>query len=430
MVAAVLMCSAAGAQVFKFDKEALLKAVAQSDEAIANPKRAERGQTWLDRGNAMFNAGGGALYRKIYPGQDEKAMLLALGKMEPVATELGGMTFQKYSFPYADVYTYNGTVQFWSAKEVVYEEAKPKAVEAYKKAVELDPKLTAKATEGMTYVGDLLGIEANAEYNVGDKVKAAELYWQSFNVKKEPLVGKIDSVSVFNAGNIMYFEGKYDRAIEILTAAMESNVWEDGNTPYLLFHAYMQTDRDADAKKALDAGLLMFPENNDLLESMVDYYAMTGGDFNEIKDMLEKSLEHNPENAAVWNGLGQIYLKGGDQEKTIEFFKRYVEKFPESAQSNFYLGDALYEKGQSIMNAADNDRTMSRAAKDAAVAQAKDMFREAWKYMRASYDLRPEETATIQRLMFIAYSIVDDPGMEDMFKRFEGEYRAKTEGQE
>ncbi len=66
MVAAVLICSAAGAQTFKLDKDALLKAITQSDANIANPKRATRGQTWLDRGDAMFNAAG-FVYNKTIP---------------------------------------------------------------------------------------------------------------------------------------------------------------------------------------------------------------------------------------------------------------------------------------------------------------------------------------------------------------------------
>ncbi len=357
-------------------------------------------------------------------------MLLVLGKNEPVDKEVSGDTFQVYSYPYADIYTYNGVVQFWVLKEVVYEGAEEKAVEAYKKAAELDPKLLEKAVQGITYVGDLLGIEANAEYNLGNHEKAADIYLESFNVKKDPLVGKIDSVSIYNAGNIYFFAQKYDRAIEILQNAVDNNVWEEGRTPYLLGFAYMQTKQYDKAKDIIEKGLKLFPDNKELIESMVSYYAETEGDFNEIRDLMEQALKNDPENVSIWNGLGQMYLESGDIDKTIDFYTRYVDKFPDSAQANFYLADALYEKGNKLLSDADNDKTMSKASKDAAVEQAKETYRKAWKYFDASYQIDPSQVATVQRLMFVSYRIVDDPGMEDAFNKFEAEYKAMTEGGE
>ncbi len=420
------MCSAAGAQVFKLDQELMLKEIEKSNGNVAHAKRSQNADIWMERGDAMFNAMGFML-TKTYPGQPLKDMLAVLGKAEPTTVEANGQEFQVYSYPYADIYVVNDIVQFWTMKVVVYEGAAEKAVEAYNKAAELEPRLAAKAAQGILHVGDVLSVEANARYSLGEHEPAAEVYWKSFNIKREPLLGKIDSVSVFNAGSIFLFAEKYDRAIEIFETAIDNNVWEEGQTAYLLGHALMQTEQQEKAKELFDKALVMFPENKDLLESMVDYYTVTGGDFGEIKTTLEKALAADANNVAVWNGLGQIYLKDTDLDKAIEFFTQYVEKFPKSAQANFYLGHVWYKKANEMLAAADEDKTMSRAAKDAALEAAKDAYRQSWKYLNTSYEQKSDEPGTIEHLTFVTYRIIEDPGMEEFYNKIEAEYKALSE---
>jgi tetratricopeptide (TPR) repeat protein len=423
MVAAVVVCSVAGAQVFKLDQGLMLKEIEKSDQNIAHAKRSLRADTWMQRGDAMFNAMGFML-TKTYPGQPVKDMLTTLGKVEPTTVEAEGQAYQVYSYPYADIYTVSDVVQFWTMKVVVYEGAAEKAVEAYKKVAELDPAMAIKAAQGILHVGDVLSVEANALNALGKQEPAAEVFWKSFNIKREPLLGKIDSVSAFNAGYIFMMNKKYDRATEIFETAIENNVWEEGRTPYFLSWVYMQTNQLDKAKAVLDKALLLFPDNQDLLASIVDYYTVTGGDFNEIKTTLEKALEADPDNVSVWNGLGQIYLKDTDLDKAIEFFGRYVAKFPDSAQANFYLGHVWYKKGNELLTAADKEKTMSRTAKAAALEAAKDAYRQAWKYLNISYGQKPDEAITIEHLTFVTYRIIEDPGMEAFYNKIEAEYKA------
>lgn len=423
MVAAVLMYSAAGAQTYKVDKKALIEAIDKSDADIANPKRSQRAETWMQRGEAMFNAAA-FVYIKVSPGLPVKSMLAALGKAEPIDTKVGENTFQVYSYPYADIYTANDMVQFWKEKMVVYEGAAQLALEAYKKAAEIDPKLAPKATEYITYIGDLYGIYANTALNFGEQEKAAELFMESFDVKKEPLVGRIDSVAINNAGSLYYNMKDYDRAIETYQKAIEYNVWEEGQVPNLLGYMYIQAEQYDKAKELYDKALALFPENKDLLESMVYYYRATGGDPNEMRNTLEKALAGDPENVGMWNGLAQIHYKSEDFDTAIEFFTKYVEKFPDSAEANFYLGNAWYLKGNELLKYADEDKTMSKASKDAALATAKDAYRQAWKYLHKSWEEKPDEVGTIERLTFVTYRIIEDPGMEKFYEKIEKEYKA------
>jgi tetratricopeptide (TPR) repeat protein len=225
--------------------------------------------------------------------------------------------------------------------------------------------------------------------------------------------------------------GKYDRAIEILDAAIANNVWENGKTPYYLAYALIQTEKYDRAKEVLSEGLKRFPGDKNLIETMIGYYGLTGGDFNEIKAMLEEALQNNPENASIWNGLAQIYKSSEDTEKSIEFFTRYVAQFPESVQSNYYLGDILYEKANRIVDSIKDDKTMSKASRDTANEQAKDIYRQAWKYLKVAYEGETSpQMAIIQRYLHTTFMLIDDPGMQEVYDKVEPIFQAMLDAQQ
>ncbi len=427
MVAAVLMSAAAAeAQTFRMDEKSYLDAIARSDADIAHPKRSLRGQTWMDRAEAMFKAAaGGYELLQVFPGQERGDLAMRIGsKIDSRMEEVNGNMMEVLMLPYADIYLQNDVVQFWVDKANVYEGAEDKAVEAYRKAAELDPKLIEKAQKGISSVGDLYGIQGNANNFLGNKLAAAENYWRSFQIKRSEPLNVVDSISVFNAGYIFLTDDNNEKAIEILSTALDAGVWEGGKTPYFLSHAYMRTEQLDKMKEVLTKGLEMFPDDKGLIENMVNYYILTKGDFGEIKGLLEKSLADAPDNISLWAGLAQVHMQEGDSEKSMEFFTRFQEKFPEEVQANFYLGDAWYERGSKIEDDARNDKTMSAAAVKEADEKAKEAYRQAWKYLDKAYQSQPDEKAVLQRYTFVTARLIEDPGMEELYEKLEGEYKA------
>jgi tetratricopeptide (TPR) repeat protein len=414
VVAAMAMISAADAQIlFRFDKKSILDAIARSDKDLENPKRAARGQTWLDRGDAMFTAEG-VMLTQTYPGQSKEEMVTRLGKAESSTQEVNGKTYEVMSYPYADVYLLQDVVQFWVMKETVMEGAAEKAIEAYRKAVELDPKLKEKASNGMSSVGDIFSVNANREYNMGNDEAAADAYYKAFKVKSDPLIGKIDSISIFNAGYITLMKNDYEKAIPLLEEAIANNVWEQGKTPYFLSWALLQTQQYDKVKPLLEKALELFPGNSELIGNMISYYGITEGDFGEIREMLEKALVNDPTNEAVWNGLAQVYLKETDKTKSEPFFRKYVEAFPNLMEANYYMGDLLMEQGNDIVNTEPE--------------KANEFYRQAWKYIEKAYSVKPTEKAVVQRLQHLSHRLYDDPGMEANLERYTKEFEALDKG--
>lgn len=425
VAAALVLSPAVRAQApFKIDKNALVKAIERTDKDLENEKRAAKGQTWIDRGNAMYNAAG-VLLTVMYPGQPKDDLILRAGKAEPTPKQVGDRTFQVISYPFADVYLIDDVVQFWLEKEDVYPGAADKAYEAFQKAGALDTKLAPKASEGIVKVSDIYRMKANAAYNLDQKVEAAENFWRAYQIQSDPLVNQIDSNSVFNAGYLYIVLEDYPKAIEIFEEAASKNVWEKGNIPYFLSYAYMKTDQMDKAKDILKKGMELFPSSKNIIEGLINYYSLSEGDFSEIKGEIEAALKEDPTNIQLWNGLGQAYLKIGDIDASIDFFTKFVEAFPNEFQANYYLGDMWIEKGNKLLEAAQGTAaSMSNTEREAAIEKANDAYRQSWEPLLKAYGMMPNEKAVVQRLAHISYRLIDDPGMLEQNQKFQPIYEA------
>lgn len=409
---------------FKVDKDALVKAIERSDKDMENPKRAQRGQTWLDRGQALYSAAN-PVGLQIYPGMPTEMLMAILGKgVEMVNKPLAfGKTFQVAETQYADIYVMDNMVQFWVDKTNVYPGAADKAYEAYKKAGELDAKLTPKAKEGMVSVADIYRMQANARYNFGENIPAAENFWKAYQLQMDPIVNVIDSNSVFNAGYLYTTEKQYDKAIPILEEAVSKEVWADGSVAYFLSWAYLQTNQFPKAKEILTKGFELFPENTSIVDGLINYYSMSGDDFAEISSVLESAVQRDPTNLALWTGLGQAHLSMKDTDKSIAFFTRFAQQFPNDFQAQFYLGDSWIEKGEALLKEAQEKAAgMSNAQREEAMAKVSDAYRNSLPALEAAYKIQPDEIAVVQRLARSYYRIKEEAGMEEKFNKYNDIY--------
>ncbi len=440
MVAALVIVPASMAQTlvvpFKVDKNSLVKAIERTEKSLENEKRAQKGQPWFDQAVAMYNAAA-VIASQIYGGMPYEELKGKLGKDAPEPVEKtvtagpSNKTYKVVSLPEVDIYLapdQSGIdiVNFWVEKVDVYEGAAEKAVAAYKKAAELDKKLAPKVKEGLEHVADIYKIRANSHYNLGENMPAAENFLKSYELLKDPLVGTIESETVFNAGYLYIVDENWDKAIEIFEDAIANDVWSEGSVPYFLSWAYLQKGEEyyPKAKAALQRAIELFPDNDNISEGLINYYSLAGDDFTEITGVLEAALKKDPSKIILWNGLGQAYLKVDDRAKTIEFFRKFAEAFPDDFSANYYLGDQLMVEGEVLLKEAADNESLSQAQKDELNARAMDLFREAYPISERAYNYRPDETAAIQRVTRILFRLKDEPGMGSVFDKYNKLYEA------
>lgn len=419
-VMALMLTPAVFAQVYKLDEKKILQQIKDSDEAIANEKRAARGQTWLDRGDVMYTAAT-AVSEKIFGGMTLPILTSQRGKDYTTSTkQLTGETYTVISYPTVDVYLLNDVVQFWEEKMSVYPDAIQKAIEAYRKAAELDPKLQGKAIDGLKRVADLQKQAAFNHHSLNQTVQAAENFRAAYDIQIAPPMNVIDTASVFNAGYLYLIKEDYQKAIENLTIARDAGYWNDGNVGYYLMYAYMQTDQNEKAKEIITETAKLFPQNNTVIEGLVNYYSVAEEDFTPIKDIVVKALEKDPNNLVLLNGLAQIYIKENNMDKAIEFYTRFLKIDPDNFAANYYLAFAWMEKAeQRLREFEDSNKGMSEAAQAEENAKINDLFRNALSPLERAYEINPNERAVVLRLAYVYYRLGEsDPLMDAKYEKF------------
>ena len=138
LAAFILAVPAAEAQ--KVNKDALLAKIEKSDSDIADAKKGAKAATWINRGKAFYEAAAEPT-KSLFVGMDATMLKLAVGDAQSTGTEtVNGAQMEAWVYPWFTVYIVDGKVKTWKQTQFVYEGAVAKAVEAYNKAFELDPK--------------------------------------------------------------------------------------------------------------------------------------------------------------------------------------------------------------------------------------------------------------------------------------------------
>ncbi len=151
---AFLLAAAPAVQAQKVNRTAILQKIEKSDADIADAKKNGKASTWIARGKAFYEAAA-APTKDLFMNMDAMMLKLAVGEPQSKGTEtLINDTYESWVYPYFVAYVKDGKVVTWKQTQWVLEDAPEKAIEAYAKAYELDPKSASKVKEGLQQVSD------------------------------------------------------------------------------------------------------------------------------------------------------------------------------------------------------------------------------------------------------------------------------------
>ena len=111
-------------------------------------------------------------------------------------------------------------------------------------------------------------------------------------------------------------------------------------------------DKWEEAREAYDMALRLDRNNHNALNNYAYYLSVRNERLEEAKEMSERALSHEPENAAYLDTLGWIYYKLGEYNEAKEYIHRSVDTGNASAEVFEHLGD-VYEALGEIENAAE-----------------------------------------------------------------------------
>jgi tetratricopeptide (TPR) repeat protein len=286
----------------------------------------------------------------------------------------------------------------WYVKGKVYEALATKdkssaeameAFEAYKKALEISPKLPEALLELNQRMFNLYATVGNAGYgNLNDQKwdSAYGHFNEAFSIAQfyngKNLGGSIptDTSMTFYAGYAASQAGKKDDAITYLKKAADLQFKGEPALFVILAQAYEEKGDNANWLKAIEDGKTMFPKDKRFNDMEMIYYSKTGKTA-ELITMLDKKKAENPNDFQTVLDYGirldnlanphDTLPKPAEYDawmaKAEEAYKKAIELKSDDATANFQLGALYFNRAVGYnkeLNSMDSKLQNSPKAKD------------------------------------------------------------------
>jgi len=433
LIAAVALLIAAlpAAQAQKVNEAALRSKIEKSDADIADAKKSMKASTWLNRGKAFYDAAAEPT-KSLFEGVDLVMLKMTMG--DPASTEevtLLEVPYKALVYPYVTVYTRDDKVVAWKQTREVVPDAVAKALEAYNKAFELDPKAVDKVNAGLRQLSDYCSQTGNVGLATGEYKTSAEAYSQAYEIQSSPAYGEADPALLYYAGYLQTVNGSENPEAFVEGAANLSKALElgyadeEGNIYYYLFHCYYgQKEKDPanvmKAKEVLLTGIEKFPKNERILDGLMQLYTSEEGvgDPADLVTMIDKAIENNPQNVDLWFGRGRIFNALKDYDEAIRSFKKVAELAPDLFEGNYCVGAFIAIKGDALNTEMNQKQYSSQAAYDADLKAVNEVYMSAIPWFEKAHQIKPEDVNTLDFLKSICFRLRDEEGMMDLYNKY------------
>ena len=431
-VLAVMLVAVPAVQAQKVNKSALVSKIEKSDADIADAKKGAKAATWINRGKAFYEAAIEPT-KNLFVNMDAAMLKLAVG--EPASTEsvtLVNVPYEAWVYPWFTAYIKDGKIATWSQTQWVIEDAPAKAIEAYNKAYEMDPKTADKVKEGLKQISDFCSQVGNTGIDTGNYADAADAYALAFEAQSSPAHGNPEPALLYYAGYLRTVDGAANPASYVIGADYLNKALdlgyndEEGNIYYYLFHCYYG-QKDADkanvlkAKDALVAGIKKFPKNERILDGLVQLYTNpedSVGDPADLVALIDAAIESNPENVDLWFGRGRIFFALKQYDESIASFQKVVELKPELFEGNYYLGVFYTIKADEMNKVMNEKQYSSQTAYDTDLKEVNAVYMEAVPWFEKAYELKKDDVNTLDFLKSICFRLRDEEGMMDKYNKY------------
>lgn len=411
IAAALMMCLPGFAQeAAKVNPEVFMKKIEKSDADVANEKKAAKASTWMKRAEIMMEAEN-AYTSQIFETAPINLLMMKIG--EPATQEvvtIGHDQYIKLGYGAYDVYVANDVVAGWNVTAPIYEPAIDEAVKAYLKAYELNPKLQKKVNTGFMNINNTLRKNANSKFFMQDYAAATDYYQKAYDVSIIPEAGiAIDTIAIFNAGYLAHFAGEYQRSIDNLKIAESLGYYADGALYNVLYNSYRgayieDKEKMAEAKAVLEAALMKFPANSDIISCMTDVYLVLGESPEPMIERLKAALEADKGNGQLMIGLGAVYAELKMYDEAVAMFDEAIAL--DQTNINLYLNKAytLTRKGDDFNQEA-NQMSWNDENRGSVIAAAQEAYAASIEPFEKAHELNPNDINTVEFLKSICFQV-------------------------
>ena len=179
------------------------------------------------------------------------------------------------------------------------------------------------------------------------------------------------------------------------------------------------------AKQVLMEGLAKFPNNDNIVEGLINIYTADGanvGNPADLIEMVDKALERDPKNSGLWYGRGRIFYSLKDFDQSIASFKKVVEITPEDAYTWYYIG-YFYVNKADTMNEEFNQRDIkSNKEWNEGMDRILAVYKEGLPYMEKAFEMK-QEFSFVETLKALTFRLRDEEGMMEKYEKYNSIYK-------
>lgn len=284
------------------------------------------------------------------------------------------------------------------------------AFSSYKKAMELDPKHAIDKSIKMNLVlltNDFTNQAVQAFQNE-DYNKALESFEKIMEINNMPVIkadnpNSVDTVIIFNSALAAYNAEKYDVAVKYYKESAKYGY--NGARTYSLMAAAYQMQKDTlSALNCLQEGSQKYPDDNSILESMIQIY-MDLGKTGEALSNLEKAIKQDPTQPRYYFAMGALYEKMGQEEQAIQTYTKTIEVDANFFNAYYNLGALYYNKGVQQMEVAKDVPANDNARYEAEMKKADEWFSKALPYMEKCNSIQAGDKMVLESLKNLYYRL-------------------------
>ena len=379
--------------------EAAKKAVESAEAASKDAKKATKVATWLKLASSYmdaYNAPAGSAWL----GASKQELQLIMGNEKPISTEavvLGPDEVIKETYSNKEFYfTPEGQLVLINVTQPVVEDALGGALEAYKKAYEVDAKQskTKDIVTGLSTIAQKYLDEGMNSYTFGDLVKASQLFEKAVEASATAPLSKVDTTALYNAGYTAWAVKDYERAKNFFEQCLAANYYYEGGEVYAkLGDVYTNL---GDAKKGADVleqGFVKFPQSQSILIGLINYYMTSGENADRLFVLIDEAKKNEPNNASLYYVEGNIYKELKNYDKAVESYMKCAEINPAYEFGFIGAGILYYERAVELSEQASNE--FDDAKYNALVEQFEKALLDALEPFEKAYNVTKDDNLKV-----------------------------------
>ncbi len=336
-------------------KSALEKAEAASKDA----KKAVKVATWTKLAKAYMDAYNAPI-GNAWIGAGKQELQLVMAGQQPLSSstvELGGQPITKEVYAEKDFYyNQNGQLIMIVVTKPVVADALAGALEAYKKAWEVDVKKEKDIKAGIALIATKYAEDAMNAYTLGDYAKASVLFEKAADASATAPNSVVNGEYLYNAGFTANYLKDYERAKNVFEKCLAVEYYhEDGDVFAKLAEAYTNLDDAKKAAEILELGFGKFPQSQGILIGLINYYITSGDEPERLFVLINEAKKNEPNNASLYYVEGNIYKELKQNDKAIEAYYKCAEINPEYEFGYIGAGVLYYELAVELQEKASNE---------------------------------------------------------------------------